>query len=101
VADWNGSGTSKVGVFRAGQWLVDFNGDRAFNASDPTWNYGARGDLPVVGDWDGSGSQKIGIYRNGLWILDYDGDHVMTSFVTNELVFAYGGQSLLFKPLAW
>ena len=101
AADWNGSGTTKVGVFRAGQWLVDFNGDRAFNASDPTWNYGARGDLPVIGDWDGSGSQKIGVYRNGLWILDYDGDHVMTSFVTNELVFAYGGQSLLFKPLAW
>jgi hypothetical protein len=101
AADWNGSGSSKVGVFRAGAWIVDFNGDRVFNASDQTWNYGQRGDLPVIGDWDGSGAPKIGIYRNGLWILDYDGDHAMTSFVTNELVFAYGGPSLLFKPLAW
>jgi hypothetical protein len=101
AADWNGSGSSKVGVFRAGEWLVDFNGDRVFNASDQTWNYGERGDLPVVGDWDGSGAAKIGVYRNGLWILDYDGDHAITSLATNELVIAYGGPSILFKPLAW
>ncbi len=101
VADWNGSGTSKVGVFRAGQWLVDFNGDRLFTGSDQTWTYGERGDLPVIGDWDGSAVQKIGIYRNGLWILDYDGDHAITSLATNELVFAFGGPSILFKPVAW
>lgn len=100
AADWNDSGTSKVGVFRSGQWLVDYNGNRTFSSAQ-TWNYGERGDLPVIADWDGSGSPKIGVYRNGLWILDYDGDHAITSFATNELVLAYGGPSILFKPLAW
>jgi hypothetical protein len=26
VADWNGSKTTKVGIFRNGTWLVDLNG---------------------------------------------------------------------------
>lgn len=60
AGDWNGSGTSKVVVFRAGSWLVDYNGDRVFNGSDQTWVYGEAGDMPVVGDWRGSGASSIG-----------------------------------------
>jgi hypothetical protein len=101
AADWNGSGSTKVGVFRAGAWLIDYNGDRVLDSNDPSWTYGQAGDLPAVGDWDGSGAAKIGVYRNGLWILDYDGDHDMTSWTANELVMAYGGPSILFKPFAW
>jgi hypothetical protein len=96
AADWNGSGTTKIGVFRNGSWLVDYNGDGVFNGSDRTYTYGQAGDLPVVGDWDSSGHpSKIGVYRNGLWILDYDGDNAWTVPVLNEMVLSFGSYSFL------
>jgi hypothetical protein len=100
AADWNGSGTTKVGVFRAGTWLVDYNGDGIFNASDRTYQYGAAGDRPVIGDWDSSGDRnRIGVYRNGLWILDYDGDNAWTVPVLNEMVLSFGSTGFL--PLVY
>jgi hypothetical protein len=96
VADWNGSGTSKVGVFRSGSWLVDYNGDGVFNGSDRTYTYGQAGDIPVVGDWDSSGRpSKIGVYRAGIWILDYDGDNTWTLPVINEMVLSFGSTGFL------
>jgi hypothetical protein len=96
AADWNNSGTTKVGVFRNGSWLVDYNGDGIFNGSDKTYTYGQAGDRPVVGDWDGSGHpSKIGVYRNGLWVLDYDGDNAWTVPVLNEMVLAFGSTGFL------
>jgi hypothetical protein len=88
AADWSGSGTAKVGVFRNGTWLVDFNG---IGAVSQTYTYGQAGDIPVVGDWDSSGNApKIGVYRSGLWILDYDGDHIMTILDFNEMTLGFG-----------
>ncbi|HWE50288.1 MAG TPA: SBBP repeat-containing protein [Bryobacteraceae bacterium] len=96
AADWNGSGTTKVGVFRNGSWLVDYNGDGLFNGSDRTYTYGQAGDLPVVGDWDSSGRpSKIGVYRGGVWILDYDGDNAWTVPALNEMVLGFGSYGFL------
>ena len=91
ASDWNGSGTTKVGVFRDGLWLVDYNGDQVFNSLDKTYTYGTTGDIPVLGDWDSSGNPpKIGIYRNGLWVLDYDGDNSWTVPGLNEMAVTFG-----------
>ena len=57
VGDWNGSGTSKVGVFRDGFfWVLDANGNHAFdgtgNGQDLAFPFGGiTGDVPVVGKW--------------------------------------------------
>lgn len=88
AADWSGSGTAKVGVFRNGTWLVDYNGT---GVASRTWTYGQTGDVPVVGDWDSSGNPpKIGVFRSGLWILDYDGDHVLTTPGVTEMSLGFG-----------
>ncbi len=100
AADWSGSGTTKVGVFRNGLWMVDYDGDGVFTAADRTYSYGQAGDLPVVGDWDSSGrASKIGVYRGGLWILDYDGDNAWTVPVLNEMVLGFGTYG--FQPLVF
>ena len=100
AADWNGSGTTKIGVFRNGSWVVDYDGDGAYTAADRTYTYGQAGDLPVIGDWDSSGrASKIGVYRNGLWILDYDGDNAWTVPVLNEMVLGFGSYG--FQPLVF
>jgi hypothetical protein len=57
VGDWNGSGTSKVGVFRQGfYWVLDGNGNHTFDGTGPGQDFafpfgGIGGDVPVVGKW--------------------------------------------------
>jgi hypothetical protein len=90
VGDWNGSGTTKIGLYRNGLWVLDLNGNGTFDGGDTTVNYGGiAGDVPVVGDWSGSGTSKIGVVRAGfLWILDTNGNG---TFDAADAVFAYGG----------
>jgi hypothetical protein len=43
----------EFGVYRSnangsGEWIIDFNGDRAWSAGDAVWQFGAAGDIPVV-----------------------------------------------------
>ena len=57
VGDWNGDGTSKVGVFRDGFfWVLDANGNHLFDGTGPGQDFafafgGLQGDKPVVGKW--------------------------------------------------
>ncbi len=57
VGDWNGSGASKVGVFRQGFfWVLDANGNHTFDGTGPGQDFafpfgGMGGDVPVVGKW--------------------------------------------------
>ena len=85
--DYNGDGTSDIGIFRenSGLWAI----------RDLTRVYfGQNGDIPSPGDYDGSGTTEIAIFRpsSGLWAIravsriyfgssgdsplpgDYDGD---------------------------
>lgn len=114
VGDWNGSGFSKLGIFRSGfLWLLDTNGNGVFDSGDQVFAFGgATGctgplpsfystepagscDVPVVGDWDSSGTTKVAIVRAipgtsqpFLWILDTTGSHV---FGPSSTIFAFGG----------
>lgn len=54
IGDWNGTGISKVGVFRpaTGEWFLDLNGNGIWdNAIDLQLSFGSAGDVPVVGKW--------------------------------------------------
>ena len=62
--DYNGDGTSDIGIFREniGLWAV----------RELTRIYfGKTGDLPICGDYDGNGTSDIGIFRAaaGLWAI--------------------------------
>jgi sugar lactone lactonase YvrE len=89
TGDWNGSGTSKAGVFRPnynGQWVLDWDGT---GQNLRVYYMGGPGDLPVVGDWTGTGSTRIGIFHQGfLWILDSAGHGAIDS---SNTVFPLGG----------
>jgi hypothetical protein len=54
--DWNGSGSSKIGVFRpsTGEWFLDLNGNGKWDGPSIDLyipGYGQPGDVPVVGRW--------------------------------------------------
>jgi hypothetical protein len=59
------------------------------NEGDVKFQYGRKGDLPVVGDFDGDGVHEIGVFRNGRWILDIDGNHQLDA---HDRVFQLGAE---------
>ena len=74
AGDWNGDGIRSIGVFRAGTWLLDLDGDGRHTNRDAVIHFGADGDLPVVGDFNADGIDEIGVYRKGTWYLDSNGN---------------------------
>ena len=62
---------SDIGVFRSGQWILDYGIDGTVNRR---FNYGLPTDIPVVGDFNNDGTTDIGVFRSGQWILDYGMD---------------------------
>jgi len=78
VGDWNGDGTSKIGLFRKGTWYLDIDGTHQLPSSKAI-GWGKEGDVPMVGDWNGDGRTKIGVFSKGIWYLDIDGSHKLTS----------------------
>jgi hypothetical protein len=97
VGDWNGSGTTKIGVYRqsTGTWYLDLNGNRVWDGLGVdaliAWG-GDPSDKPVVGDWNGSGTSKIGVYREstGTWYLDLN-DNQMWDGCGTDACIGWGG----------
>jgi subtilisin family serine protease len=82
TGDWDGSGRTKIGIYRNGAWYLDRNGNGRWDGCGTTADTdicfpsfgGLAEDIPVGGDWTGDGRSKIGIYRNGAWYLDRNGN---------------------------
>jgi len=95
TGDWNGDGRTKIGVYRAGFWMLDFDGNGVFNNTMGKdlafWFGGLPGDIPVTGDWSGDGRTKVGIYRAGFWLLDFDGNGAFDNTPGKDLAFWFGG----------
>jgi hypothetical protein len=109
VGDWNGNGTSKIGVFGYGMWFLDYPGTYPTTGqwvgcgapADPTKDaciaFGAAGDIPVVGDWSGDGKTKIGIFRNGTWYVDTNGNGIWDPGIDNVMTFGMAGDTPIIK----
>jgi SH3 domain-containing protein len=86
VGDWDGNGTSTVGVYRAGVWYLR-NSNTTGSHTVASFAYGGGTDIPLVGDWDGNGTDTVGVYKSGVWYLrnaNTAGAHTVPSF-------SYGG----------
>jgi len=67
VGDWNGNGTTTVGVRRGSRFLLR-NVNRG-GAADLDFHYGRADDTPVVGDWNGDGTQTVGVRRGDRYFI--------------------------------
>ncbi len=84
------AGPQKAGVYSAGQWKLDADGNGVFDPGvDKSFNWGYPGTTRVQGDWNGDGKQKAGFYIDGLWYLDYNGDGVWDGGATDK-VYGFG-----------
>jgi protocatechuate 3,4-dioxygenase beta subunit len=62
TGDFDGDGTTEMGVFKDGEWFIDLNGNGEWDEEDLWAKLGKRDDKPVTGDWNGDGKTDIGIY---------------------------------------
>jgi hypothetical protein len=90
TGDWNGDGIRQIGVFRAGSWAFDLDGDGRYTNVDALAKFGQAGDKPVVGDFDGDGIDEIGVYRGGKWLIDANHNRELDA---QDKVFELGGAS--------
>ncbi len=93
TGDWNGDGTTKIGVYSNGTWFVDWNGSGAWDGepTDKTATFGFAGATPVTGDWNDCGFTTVGVYKNGTWYLDWDCDRAWNSTNDQTATFGFAG----------
>jgi len=87
----NQNGRRKQGV-----WQFDSDGDGVLdncNVDECVENFGAAGDLPVVGDWSRTGAGAIGFFRpqTGEWYLDYNNNGKWDGSSIDKLLGVFGG----------
>ena len=61
VGDWDGNGTTTIGVYRNGNFYLRNENTIGFAAV--VFPFGNPGDQPVAGDWDGDGLDTVGVFR--------------------------------------
>lgn len=67
VGDWDGNGTTTVGLQRANTFLL--RNQNTTGAAEVGAVYGDPGDVGVAGDWDGDGTDTIGVRRGATFFL--------------------------------
>jgi hypothetical protein len=88
VGDWNGDGTTDIGVTNGQTWYLDMNNNGIWDAGDRVNNFGLPGWTPIVGDWNGDRKgTKLGVYKDGSWYLDTNGDG---AFGSGDSVYTFG-----------
>jgi hypothetical protein len=86
------SSTTKVGVYSAGRWQLDSNGNGVLSPGvDQSFDWGWAETTPVHGDWNGDGKDEAGFFINGLWYLDYNGNGVWDGEATEMYAFGMAG----------
>jgi len=88
-----------IGTFQPqqGLWKFDLTGNNTFDSCSIDQcddNFGALGDIPVVGDWNGSGTEEIGVFRpnTGEWFLDFNGNGQWDGCRIDKCLGQFGGK---------
>ncbi|MGQ9896709.1 MAG: hypothetical protein ACUVR8_03980 [Acidobacteriota bacterium] len=85
AGDWDGDGTTTVGVFRLVSGTATFflRNSNSAGFADLSFPFGASGDVPIVGDWNGDGQDTVGVFRNGVFLLRNANSAGMADHVVN------------------
>jgi hypothetical protein len=61
VGDWDGNGTTTIGIYRNGTFFLRNSNTLGF--AEVVFPFGNLGDQPIAGDWDGNGVDTVGVFR--------------------------------------
>ena len=84
---WTGGVFDHIGLFEAGVWQLDLDGDFFVGDDSPPFQFGQPGDLPITGDWDGDGIHSVGVFRDGTFYLDFNDNRLLDA---DDVVAAFG-----------
>jgi hypothetical protein len=86
-----------IGVFRpsAGEWLLDLNGNGAFddcNVDACMGPFGGQGDLPIPGAWTNTETTLLGFFRSSTatWYMDLNGNGVLDGCELDTCRYVFG-----------
>ncbi|MCC9000271.1 MAG: hypothetical protein LM522_12400, partial [Candidatus Contendobacter sp.] len=84
-----------IGVFRNGQWVLDANGNGAWDGCGIEFcfsGFGQAGDRPASGNWDGGTKSYIGVLRSdtGEWFIDRNGNRQWDGCVADGCYSGFG-----------
>ena len=90
---------TNIGVYRAAPdggvslWIVDSNGNHAYDSTDQVFSFGLADDIPIMGDWTGTHHLQMGTYRcdttsnYGYWYIDWNDNHYWDA---GDTTFSFG-----------
>ncbi|MFO1019516.1 MAG: VCBS repeat-containing protein [Planctomycetales bacterium] len=92
IGDWNKDGFDDIGVWRAGFFYLDANGNGTYDGAtlDRYFSFGLTTDTPIAGDWDGDGKDEIGVWRAGKFYLDVNGNR---TFDATDATYTFGAST--------
>jgi serine protease len=98
VGDWDGNGTTTIGVYRPSTGDFFLRNTNASGVPDVSFQFGAGGAgyIPLAGDWDGNGTKTIGLYdpTTGSFFLKNSNSGGLA-----DLQFTFGGGGQGYVPL--
>ena len=84
--------TTKIGVYKDGNWYLDLNGDGLSESSaDKAFSFGAPGWINITGDWNNDGKTDIGVTNGQQWYLDMNNNGVFDSGIDKAYSFGAPG----------
>lgn len=97
VGDWDGDGIQSIGVFRRGEWLLDWNSNGVYDGPsvDRQGYFGPADGAPLIGDWNADGRDEVGIFKAGVWLLDFDGNLKLETGIDQTGLFGQTGDTPL------
>lgn len=120
VGYWNSQSHSQIGIFRRGDWFIDFTGnffaDHFTNqvddlTADHSGHFGgASDDIPLVATWNNYSPSWIGVFNSGWWYFDrnynlaWDGCEVDMCFqfgTAGDIPFVIKGDIGVFRNGTW
>jgi hypothetical protein len=85
---------AKFAIYRTngglGVWVLDKNGNGAFDGADGFYYFGLPGDQAVAGDWTGDGRVRLGVFRGGVWYLDLNNNGRWDGTAGGDGIFSFG-----------
>jgi hypothetical protein len=67
---------ASLAVFQSGRWLINANGNGAWEGSsqnDIDFTLGRAGDVPLSGFWEGASAPSVGVFKDGKFSLLIEG----------------------------
>ena len=101
IGDWDGDGVDNIGLYNAGYFYLDRNGNGRWDGvagGDTFYDFGIRAidatAQPVIGDWNGDKIDTVGLYNAGYFYLDANSNGRWDGVAGGDTFYDYGIRSI-------